>query len=69
MNCFADVNDNPPEFEEKIQHISVPENTVFGTEIAKVSAVSKDTGLNAQIRYSLEASSSDRFVAVNPVTG
>ena len=62
-----DVNDNPPEFTEKVQHVSVPENTVIGTEIARVLAVSKDEGVNAIIKYSIKSSAS--LFKVHSTTG
>ncbi|XP_049865459.1 fat-like cadherin-related tumor suppressor homolog [Pectinophora gossypiella] len=49
----ADVNDNPPEFEFRAYRATVPELDAVGTEILRVRATSRDTGVNADVYYSL----------------
>ncbi|XP_068628013.1 fat-like cadherin-related tumor suppressor homolog [Battus philenor] len=51
----ADVNDNPPEFELKQYRASAPELHAVGTELLRVRATSRDTGVNADVYYSLVA--------------
>lgn len=48
-----DVNDNPPEFVTRSYHVTIPESASIDTEVARVMATSLDTGLNAQIEYSI----------------
>ncbi|XP_029031863.2 fat-like cadherin-related tumor suppressor homolog isoform X7 [Osmia bicornis bicornis] len=48
-----DINDNPPEFASKVYFSKVPEIYAVGTEVARVLATSKDTGVNADVYYSI----------------
>lgn len=48
-----DINDNPPEFTSKYYFAVVPEIDAVGTEVVRVLATSKDTGVNADIYYSI----------------
>jgi protocadherin Fat 1/2/3 len=48
-----DINDNPPEFTSKFYFARVPEIDAVGTEVARVLATSKDTGVNAEVYYSI----------------
>lgn len=50
---ILDVNDNPPEFVSRAYHTSIPESAAIGTEVARVTATSLDTGINAKIEYSI----------------
>ncbi|XP_006866301.1 PREDICTED: protocadherin beta-15-like [Chrysochloris asiatica] len=54
-----DVNDNAPEFSQKLYDIQVPENSPIGSLIVKVSARDLDTGINGEISYSLFYSSQE----------
>lgn len=49
----ADVNDNDPEFDRGHYEFHVEENRPAGTVIGAVSAVDRDAGDNALVRYSL----------------
>lgn len=49
-----DVNDNPPEFTQKIYHANISEMAPHGTRVVQVKAFSRDIGINAEISYSLE---------------
>ena len=49
----ADVNDNPPEFEQTAYRAAVPELDAPGAEVLRVRATSRDTGVNADVYYSL----------------
>ncbi|XP_055629292.1 fat-like cadherin-related tumor suppressor homolog isoform X4 [Toxorhynchites rutilus septentrionalis] len=64
-----DINDNPPEFTSKHYFASVPEINSIGSEILKVLATSKDTGINAEIFYSIIGGNEHRKFAMNNKTG
>lgn len=49
----TDVNDNPPEFTQQEYHASVLEVAEPGTSVARVQAVDRDEGVNAELQYSL----------------
>ncbi|CAG4938447.1 unnamed protein product [Parnassius apollo] len=65
----ADVNDNPPEFEFKQYHAAVPEMDAVGTEVMHVRATSRDTGVNADVFYSLVAGDDREDFAVDRTNG
>ncbi|KAJ7326598.1 hypothetical protein JRQ81_016357 [Phrynocephalus forsythii] len=52
----ADTNDNPPVFSQAVLEVSFPENNAPGERVATVLATDADSGKNAEIAYSLEAS-------------
>ncbi|XP_055595283.1 fat-like cadherin-related tumor suppressor homolog isoform X3 [Uranotaenia lowii] len=64
-----DINDNPPEFTSKHYFASVPEINSIGSEILKVLATSKDTGINAEIFYSIIGGNEHRKFVINNKTG
>lgn len=64
-----DINDNPPEFLHRMYTVSVPENITVNTEVIKVEAISKDTGVNAQVIYSIIEGNHQRRFELHPVTG
>ncbi|XP_075679653.1 fat-like cadherin-related tumor suppressor homolog isoform X1 [Dermatophagoides pteronyssinus] len=49
----TDINDNAPEFEMQTYKANIDENVVIGTEVIRIFATSKDTGINAEIRYKI----------------
>ncbi|XP_062282146.1 protocadherin gamma-A2-like [Scomber scombrus] len=66
-----DANDNAPVFTQSLYKVSVLENAMHGTVIAKVSAIDADQGYNGNVTYSfthLEEDSSCPF-KINPYTG
>ncbi|KAI5643563.1 cadherin domain-containing protein [Phthorimaea operculella] len=65
----ADVNDNPPEFEFRAYRATVPELDAVGTEILRVHATSRDTGVNADVYYSLVGGDDRDDFAVDRGTG
>lgn len=65
----SDVNDNPPVFRSKNYHISLPETTTIGTDTIKVSATSKDTGINADIFYSIINGNDQKKFSIDSKTG
>ncbi|KAM6075858.1 protocadherin-7 isoform 1-T1 [Chlamydotis macqueenii] len=52
----GDTNDNPPVFSQAVLEVSFPENNLPGERVATVVATDADSGKNAEITYSLEAS-------------
>ncbi|XP_075276788.1 protocadherin-7 isoform X2 [Opisthocomus hoazin] len=52
----GDTNDNPPVFSQTVLEVSFPENNLPGERVATVVATDADSGKNAEITYSLEAS-------------
>ncbi|KAF4520029.1 hypothetical protein B566_EDAN007177 [Ephemera danica] len=63
-----DMNDHSPEFERQSYSASVLENAPAGTAVLQPSAIDKDAGLNALLRFSLLGDQAERF-HVNPTTG
>ncbi|KAM3615537.1 uncharacterized protein V6R79_003654 [Siganus canaliculatus] len=57
-----DVNDNPPVFSSPEYITSLDENSEIGTAILNVKASDADSGINAQITYSIIAGEVDRFL-------
>lgn len=66
---LQDVNDNPPEFTSKFYHASVPETVAVGTEILKLTATSRDSGVNAEIAYSIIQSPKSKVFSIHPKLG
>lgn len=64
-----DVNDNPPEFASKYYFATVPEVESIGTEIVRVLATSKDTGINAEVFYSIVGGNEHKKFDIHPKTG
>lgn len=64
-----DINDNPPEFVSRIYSVTVPENTTVNTEVIKVEALSKDTGINAQVIYTIIEGNEQGKFDLHPVSG
>lgn len=52
----GDTNDNPPIFSQSIIEVSFPENNAPGEKVMTVLAIDADSGKNAEISYSLDAS-------------
>lgn len=54
---LADANDNPPQFTSSIFSFRIEESRAFPSEIVSFMATDADSGLNAQIRYTLQGAS------------
>ncbi|CAK1553844.1 unnamed protein product [Leptosia nina] len=65
----ADVNDNPPEFELRQYEAAVPELDASGTEVLRVRALSRDTGVNADVYYALVGGDAREDFAIDRLTG
>lgn len=64
-----DINDNPPEFTAKHYFASVAEESKVGQEVGRVLATSKDTGLNAEVIYSIIGGNEQKKFMINNKTG
>ncbi|CAK6446154.1 unnamed protein product, partial [Pipistrellus nathusii] len=66
-----DVNDNAPEFAQRLYQVQVPENSPVGSLVVKVSARDLDTGTNGEISYALSYSSREisKTFEVNSLSG
>ncbi|XP_076376857.1 FAT atypical cadherin kugelei isoform X4 [Megalopta genalis] len=64
-----DINDNPPEFASKVYSSKVPEIYAVGTEVARVLATSKDTGVNADVYYSIVGGNEHKKFQIDTRTG
>lgn len=64
-----DINDNPPEFMSKHYFVSIPEITTVGTEVITVLATSLDTGVNAEVSYSIISGNEQKKFAIHNKTG
>uniref|UniRef100_A0A8C9T8C8 Cadherin domain-containing protein n=1 Tax=Scleropages formosus TaxID=113540 RepID=A0A8C9T8C8_SCLFO len=59
--AVKDVNDNPPVFLASEYTVSVPENSPVGTTVIQTKASDRDSGVNAEIIYSLLSGDKDTF--------
>uniref|UniRef100_UPI00398E7DD0 protocadherin Fat 1-like n=1 Tax=Pristiophorus japonicus TaxID=55135 RepID=UPI00398E7DD0 len=64
-----DSNDHPPRFTSPSYKGSVTEAAPFGSEVLQVTAVDKDTGINAEIMYSIQSGNSGNMFTIDPVSG
>lgn len=64
-----DINDNPPEFMAKHYFVNIPEITTVGTEVITVLATSLDTGVNAEVWYSIISGNEQKKFSINNKTG
>ena len=65
----VDVNDNQPYFLKSKVVINVTESSQINRDIYKVTAFDKDSGLNAELRYSLQSGNTGNTFTVDPVSG
>lgn len=64
-----DVNDNAPSFSQTVYRVSVPEDTLTGTDVLQLVAADADDGANGQIRFSIVGGDGDGDFRVDSVTG
>lgn len=62
-----DINDNSPRFGSSSTAVNIPEDALIGANVTYVQATDADSGLNAEIRYSLEGSAG--MFSINSETG
>ncbi|XP_016409125.1 protocadherin Fat 2 [Sinocyclocheilus rhinocerous] len=63
-----DMNDNPPQFSTSHYEITVFDNTTIRTPIAVIYAKDPDTGINSEVRYSLQGADSG-FFSLDEISG
>lgn len=66
---ILDVNDNPPEFASKFYFASIPEDVSEGADVVRVLATSRDSGVNADITYSIIGGNEHRKFKIDPKSG
>ncbi|KAK0160780.1 hypothetical protein PV328_008149 [Microctonus aethiopoides] len=66
---LRDINDNPPEFDEKSYQVTLSENITAGTRVIQVHATDKDTGLFGKIQYTKITGPGNEAFAIDPYTG
>lgn len=64
-----DINDNPPEFASKYYFAVIPEIDAINTEVIRVLATSIDTGINAEIFYSIVGGNEHKKFKIDSKTG
>lgn len=64
-----DVNDNPPEFASRLYFSSVREGVPKGTDVVQLLATSKDSGVNADITYTVVGGNEARKFDIHPKSG
>uniref|UniRef100_A0A915HH22 Cadherin domain-containing protein n=1 Tax=Romanomermis culicivorax TaxID=13658 RepID=A0A915HH22_ROMCU len=65
----ADVNDNPPVFDEKFYNVSVPESAQKGSEILKVTAKDKDETAGRLDYFIISGNDDETFMLLNQADG
>ncbi|XP_056289537.1 cadherin-20-like [Pseudoliparis swirei] len=65
---LEDVNDNPPTFDQRLYQMSIPEVAPVGSVVGRIWARDRDTGVNAEMEYSIiDGDGRDTFaIATDP---
>lgn len=66
---IADVNDNPPVFEQNTYEKSTAEDVHEGAALLQVRATDRDQGGNSEIIYSIVQSENEHLFNIDPTTG
>ena len=66
---MVDQNDNAPRFNEKIYDVSILENVSVGHVLLVLYAKDEDSGLNANVSYSILAGSGMNTFSLNKTSG
>ena len=66
---MVDQNDNAPRFNEKIYDVSILENVSVGHVVLVLYAQDDDTGVNANVSYSILAGSGMNTFTLNKTSG
>lgn len=64
-----DHNDHYPEFTTKIIQSKVPESAAIGSKLVQVTALDRDSGKNAELRYSIINGNVGSVFQIDPVFG
>ncbi|GCB61025.1 hypothetical protein scyTo_0004039 [Scyliorhinus torazame] len=65
----VDSNDHPPRFTSPTYKGNVTEMAPLGSQVLQVTALDKDTGINAEIMYSIQSGNSGNMFSIDPVSG
>lgn len=65
----VDQNDNAPRFNETIYDVSILENATIGHVLLVLHAQDEDTGINANVSYSILAGSGMNTFSLNKTSG
>ncbi|XP_036424414.1 LOW QUALITY PROTEIN: protocadherin Fat 2 [Colossoma macropomum] len=68
MLMVQDMNDNAPQFSTNHYEVTVFDNTTVRTPIAVIYAKDPDTGINSEVRYSLQGAYSG-FFSLDEISG
>ncbi|XP_066504787.1 protocadherin Fat 2 [Hoplias malabaricus] len=68
MLMVQDMNDNPPQFSTDHYEVTVFDNTTVRTPIVVIYAKDPDTGINSEVRYSLQGAYSG-FFSLDEISG
>ncbi|XP_034484268.1 fat-like cadherin-related tumor suppressor homolog [Drosophila innubila] len=64
-----DHNDHYPEFTTKLIQSKVPESATIGSKLVQITAIDRDSGHNAEIRYSIITGNVGSMFEIDPVFG
>ncbi|NXS82799.1 PCDAD protein, partial [Erpornis zantholeuca] len=67
-----DANDNPPQFNQSLYKVQLPESAAVGTLVARVNATDPDVGSNSEVTFtatSFNPPSGRDVISINPNTG
>ncbi|XP_062134609.1 LOW QUALITY PROTEIN: fat-like cadherin-related tumor suppressor homolog [Drosophila sulfurigaster albostrigata] len=64
-----DHNDHYPEFTTKIIQSKVPESAAVGSKLVQVTAIDRDSGQNAELRYSIISGNVGSTFDIDPIFG
>ncbi|XP_033149615.1 fat-like cadherin-related tumor suppressor homolog [Drosophila busckii] len=64
-----DHNDHYPEFTTKIIQSKVPESAALGSKLVQVTAIDRDSGQNAELRYSIITGNVGSVFEIDPIFG
>ena len=64
-----DLNDNAPQFKQKVFSANVSESAPIGTTVARISATDGDAGSNGKVTYSIRSGNEKGIFAIDSGTG
>ncbi|XP_064580821.1 protocadherin alpha-2-like [Zonotrichia leucophrys gambelii] len=72
MISVEDANDNPPQFNQSVYKVHLPESAEVGTLVTRVNATDADEGINSEVTYAVMnfiPSSGKDVISINRNTG
>uniref|UniRef100_H3AIL3 Cadherin domain-containing protein n=1 Tax=Latimeria chalumnae TaxID=7897 RepID=H3AIL3_LATCH len=64
-----DINDHPPVFQRSLYRVNISEDVPVGSYVKGVSATDGDSGLNANLRYSIVSGNGLGWFSISPNSG